>query len=197
MNLSVPDFLQKARANDASAEVNLAELTKLVRQLISAREEIERIEGELASAKEVERDLSQVQIPQLVNAAGLSQITLSTGEKVKVKEDVSVSVPPEKQNAFMEWLMRRGEDDIVKVNVAFDKMEPEKLADLMALLSDYSCEVKKGVHPQTLAKYFRELLGVNMAEEDRETGIAAGVLKRKEEVEPIANVFLLHKTYVD
>lgn len=194
-----PDFLARAQEADAqeAAEVNLSEVTEKVRELKKARAEVERIEGELKTAKEVERDLSSVQIPQLVNAAGLSELRLASGEKVKVKEDVSVSVPPEKQNAFYAWLKERDEEDIIKLHIAFSRMAPEKQRDLIEFLTlyEYEFEMQKGVHPSTLAKYFRELLGAG--DPEKSVGIAEGRYKRKEDVEPIANVFMLYKTTID
>lgn len=194
-----PEFLAQAQEADAAeaAHVNLEEVTKQVKLLIDARAEVDRIEEELRQAREVERDLSGSVIPQLINSAGLSEIKLLTGEKVKVREDVSVSVPPEKEGAFYAWLRERDEEDIVKLSVVFSRMPAEKQRELVEFLTlyDYDFDMKRGVHSSTLAKYFRELLGAG--DPDRECGIAEGRYKRREDVESIANVFLIHKTQIE
>jgi hypothetical protein len=194
-----PEFLSAAQDADAheAAEVSLDEVTRQAKLLIDARREVSRIEEELRLAKEVERDLSGTKIPDLLNATGLLEIRLVTGEKVKVKEDVSVSVPAEKESAFYAWLKERNEEDIVKLNVAFKRMAIEKQKELIEFLTlyDYDFDMKKGVHASTLAKYFRELLGAG--DPDKATGVANGRYKRKEDVEQIANVFMFYKTIIE
>jgi hypothetical protein len=195
--MDAPKFLirdsEESKMPTDDALDRLAELVKAYREYDTV---IDGLEAQLKDNKEALRNISQTEIPSIVNQYGLSEIRLRDKSKVIVKEDASVSVPPEKKTAFEAFLLERNESDIIKLNISFARMPQEKLDQLMEFLIgyDYDFEAERGVHPQTLKKYFKDLLGIG--EEDVEDGIAEGRYLRREDVEHIANVFTFYTTKI-
>jgi len=157
---------------------------------------IEEKELEVKLNKEELTRLSQEEIPTLLSTYGLSEIKLKSGKKVIVKKNASVSVPDDKQEAFYAFLKERDEEDIIKLHFHFSRMPTEKMVALFTFLTEgeFVYDSDRGVHSQTLKKYFKELLGIG--EEDQEEGIAEGRYLRKETVTDIVNIFIYFKTTI-
>jgi hypothetical protein len=196
MELSMPDFLREAQEELTLEEDALLKLRELVTEFQLQEGRIEDLELDLKEQKERMRQIGQVAIPNLMLQHGLSEVRLKSGKKVIVKEQVSVSVPTVKEEAFFKFLKERHEEDIVKLHFHFDRMPEEQMKALFEFLTEreYAYDSDRGVHPQTLKKYFKELLGVG--DENQSVGIAEGKYMRKEELEQIANVFTFFDTKI-
>ena len=196
MQLKVPDFL-KGDAEPLEQDA-LAQLSALVDSYQSLESNIEDLELMLKEEKEKLRRVSQEAIPELLGQHGLSEVRLKTGAKVIVKPQVSVSVPEPKRTAFHEFLKKRNEEDIIKLQMQFERMPQEQIDKLFAFLNEnsYMYASERNVHPQTLKKYFRELLGLDLEEEERKEGVANGKLMRKEDLEAFASVFTFFDTKI-
>ncbi len=188
--MRAPDFLknEKEELNDAS----LMELKELVDKFKKANNEVTLLEEQLKEKKKEFNHLSLDLIPEFLLAAGLSEIKLQTGEKVIIKEGISVTIKDEE--SFYKFLEDRNELDILKTQFNFGRIEEDKLENLFAWLmsNEYTYDVKKDVHAQTKAKYFRELLGIGAS--DYEEGLINGKYLRKEDVEIFASIFTFHAT---
>jgi hypothetical protein len=193
-----PDYLQGQQ--EEVLEDALARLSRLVDDFQDASKDVDEAEEALRLARERKNKLGGEEIPQLLRKNGLSSIRLSNGKKVTVRTNASVTVTDEAR--FQQWLTLRREDDIVKLHVAFARMEPEKIERLFEFLGEkeYDFESERAVHPQTLKKYFRELMGIGVEvnDEEREAMIAAGTWLRKEDprVQEFAKVFEIYSTTV-
>lgn len=190
----VPDFIKEDQAEDQPVDANT--LAALVRLFKDQKAEVDRLSAELADAQAVFNKTSREYIPELMRGLGYSEITLDTKEKLKVKEDASVSVPEEKERVFFDFLEQRGDQDIIKLNFAFPRMSGERRQFLMDLLTgnDFEFDFKEGVHPQTLKAYFKRLLGVG--EEDRAEGIRSGKYLHPDVVKDFANIFTYYVTSI-
>jgi hypothetical protein len=190
-----PEFLANA-GPDAVVNDELAQLEKLVTSYKWEEAEVKSLEAELADAKARFNELSQVAIPELLNQHGLSEIRLRSGEKVIVKEDASVTVPDDKQQKFFDFLKERNNEDIIKLLFQFKRMAPQKMQELFDFLNgyDYDYEFERNVHPQTLKKYFKDLLGIG--QENREELIADGKCLKPEDVADVCNVFTYFSTKI-
>lgn len=187
-----PEFLKnKKEIFDDSA---LNKLKLLVKSYLAHQTEIEKIEDDLKEKKKLFNEINQTSIPELLHTYGLSEIKLDTGEKIIVKEGISVSIENEK--AFFSFLKDRKEDDIIKTHYDFNKMESEKLNNLFEFLdsNNYDYESKKGVHSQTLKKYIKELIG--MEKDDLESGLLSEKYKKKEEIESFVKIFNFFSTKI-
>jgi hypothetical protein len=189
------------KEDDESKNFNhdaLEQLKIYVEDYKTLNSKIDKLIFDLEEQKESFNELTQETIPQFLSMYGLSEIKLDTGEKIKIKEDLSVTVAEENQTAFFNFLKKRKEEDIIKTNFAFTRMSSDKLGKLITFLNefDYDYELSKKVHPQTMKKYFKEILGLLVDENDRKKGIEDKRYLRKEDIEDFANVFELKKTTI-
>ena len=175
---------------------DLERLADMLDSLTKAELEVSRKEEELKVAKAEKDKLSMEVIPEYLGQFQLSEIRLKDGRKVIVSEDLAVNVKKEDREKFYEWLKSRGEDDIIKLTVAFDKMDAEKRGALFDFIQEYDCKTDRGVHYQTQKKYFKELLGVGKEPEDIAIGINNGTMVNREDVEQFATVFDIKKTTI-
>jgi len=192
----VPDFLKQDQAEEATRPVNIADLWPLIALLKEANERVDVLEAALKAAKKEQLGLSRDDIPEVMNKLGYRELTLTSKEKVTVKQDASVSIPEDKEALFYHFLEERKEDDIIKLQFYFPRMEPDRKQHLFDILeaNDYVYEFKQGVHPQTLKAYFKKLLGVG--EEDREEGIGSGKYQHPDVVRDFANIFVYYFTKI-
>lgn len=188
--MAVPEFLQvDAQVPDPVDDGDLARLESLVSTLKETIQNIDGLKTELEILEEMRKSLAQQEIPYLVRSRGLSEIRLRDQTKVVVKEELQVSVSEEKRPSFLKFLDKRGDMDIVKTVIYLPRMSPERLALLKELLdsNEYEYQLEQNVHPQTLKKYFKELLGIG--DEEREEGLKSGKYLPQTMVAEVANVF--------
>jgi len=197
-----PKFLLDDAVTPAEAEATsgseLKQLEDLVDAFVRQTSVVDDLTEELKAETEKLRRLGQDEIPSVMLQHGFSELRLKSGKKVIVKENVSVSVPPEKQSAFFEFLRRRNEQDIIKLHVHFDRMSDAKLEELMTFLDgyEYAFTSDRGVHPQTLKAYTTKLLALDMEPEERAEAVASGRALRKEDVAGVMNAFTFFSTKV-
>ena len=186
------DFLEAVEADQDS----LQRLQALVDMDKELRAQLEELESKVSEVKSSLEKLEQEEIPDLLHQNGLSRIRLKSGEEVKVQPEMQVSVKKENFHDFIEFLRARGEDDIVKLKVQFDRMESEKQKALYAFLNEQSFpySADNTVHPQTLKKYVKELTG--QGKSDYAEGLREGRYVAKEELPNFMRVFEYFKTSI-
>ena len=186
------DFLKddEEQVEDGALK-RLSSLTDAYRTLES---NIAAIEAELKLQKEAFQQIAQVEIPNLVNQYGLSEIRINDKTKIIIKQDVSVSVPETTRGDFFKFLEDRGESDIIKLMISFPRMPDQKMADLFEFLNNYEYEfnAENNVHPMTLKKYFKNLLGIG--EDDQAEGVVSGKYLRMQDIEEFAKIYVYWTT---
>lgn len=116
----------------------LSEISQLANEQLRLEDEIASSE---AQVKELKQQLSKIQqnlLPDLLLTAGLQQFQTVKGDQVKVKEDLSVSVPKAKLEFITSWLEENGHGDIITGKVAVDlpkNSHNERKAAVEALLA--------------------------------------------------------------
>ena len=183
-------LIDEVESNDGGTI--LKELEQCVNNLTAAKKRVASIEAELKEATKSVTYYEQERIPHLLVTNGIENIKLSTGERVSVKQNVSVTIKDDVK--FEQFLRSRDEHDIIKLNLAFSRMSSDEMTKLFDVLNTYEFEAKNSVHAQTRAKYFRTLLGIG--EDDRKRGIASGKYLTENDVQEFANVFSFYKTMV-
>lgn len=186
--MKTPEFLKNKE--EEMQDGDLQELKKLVDKFKKLESEITLEEDKVKNLKQEFNHYSLELIPQFLLANGLSEIKLKSGEKITIKEEISVTIKDDV--LFHLFLEGRDESDILKTQFNFGQMEQESLEDLFAYLlaNDYEYDVKKAVHAQTQKKYFKELLGVG------KTDFEEGKYLAREDVEMFAKIFTYHITKV-
>ena len=144
-------------------QANLKSVAQLLQDQLKLERNIEIIEETLKLKKQNLYKLSGEIIPQKMAELGLTATEMSDGSKVKIMEDIHVSIPkdPDKSTACYQWLTDNGLGDIIKnqVGLAFgmgERKQAEKLQDYIKDTLGYIPEVKVSVHPSTLKATFRK-----------------------------------------
>jgi len=134
----------------------LTRLKKLVDRQIEIEMQIAALEEDLSSYKKDLKQVSQVDIPDLLGMYGLSEIKLDDGRKVIVKSDVSVTVKD--GISFFQFLRERHDDSIIKSQTVLIDPESTLLEELAERGVGFDREDK--IHAQTLKAYFREFMAL-------------------------------------
>lgn len=159
------DYLVKdleAVANEAPAQDSLQRLNTLVNKYKEQQETIERLEEQLSQVKTAFFKTAKEDIPNLLMQNGLSEIKLSSGEKVSVKMEVAPTIT--NMEEFAQFLTERGEGSILKTQMEFGKLDPSIVNSIRKMLVeklDLYPDIKQTVHPMTLKKYIKELCLLN------------------------------------
>jgi hypothetical protein len=139
------------------------DVCELARSFEDAKAVVEKKDAELKFAKEHLRLLAEETIPGVMQELGLSDLTLDTGKKLTVKQDVYASIPADGKPAAHRWLDDNGFGGLIKVDVAasFGKGERGAAVSLYnnLLVDGYSASLSEGVHAQTMKAFLREQLG--------------------------------------
>lgn len=158
------DFLvEDAAKTEAPSTGALERLHSLVKLYDEQAEAVAEAETALEVAKKAFNKTALEDIPELVLSTGLSELRLSDGRKLVVKEEISPSVKD--ATAFAAFVTERGEDDILKTTMQLGKLPENVIKALKRLLAeqlDLYPEITQSVHPMTLKKYIKEICGVGL-----------------------------------
>jgi len=142
--------------------ITLDEMAALAKALVDADREVEHGEQMLKGRKESARFLREETIPSAMQELGLESITLSTGQKLEVKQEVYASIPVANRGEAYQWLNEKGFGGLIKtdVSVPFGKNEEELAKKFVLQLSSmgYASTAKQNVHPSTLKAFIKEQL---------------------------------------
>lgn len=134
---------------------------------LSIELDIAEQEERLKVRKAALRQISEIDLPDLMAEVGLSEFTLSNGKKVKIKEDLYAKIPDDKFPDAMLWLSDHGYSGLVKSTITanFGKEELDKAELILVELREegISAEMKQGIHPQTLKSFVKERLAAEEA----------------------------------
>lgn len=136
----------------------------LVRDARIAQREVEDLEKRLKAAKKDLQTLLEQRIPDAFAAADMSEFRTTDGKVVKVEPFVDCSIPVPMRDSALQWLRDNGHAGIIKceVSMAFGAGDTETARTLAAELRErvgVPVEVSESVHPQTLKRFAREVLG--------------------------------------
>lgn len=153
--------------SDLDTIVSLAELQ------LNYQDRVLDLEEELKEAKENLRRVSEKDLPDAMDEAGVEEFTLKDGRKVVVRKEYYANIPKAHQKVAFSWLRERGHDAIIKrdVTAKFGKGEDEKANKLVKLLKEQFDDIgfkdKESVHFQTLRAFVREQMeeGVDIPED--------------------------------
>jgi hypothetical protein len=127
--------------------------------------DVERIDAELKKRKEALRQISEVDLPDLMSELGIDEFKLSSGKVVKIKPDIrfeEIEARKLKLPKAILWLTKNGYDGIVKSTViaSFGKGEKKKaeatLKELKA--AGVVASLDEGINAQTLKSFLKERL---------------------------------------
>ena len=158
------DNLQKMFIEDAPQDVDnlkgVENLSTLVLELQKLEDEIKDKESQLKSTKEKADKLSQVAIPEIMEALKMKTMKLADGSAIEIKEIYSATIPTDKKEGAYNWLRENGLGDLIKneITVSFGRGEDNKAREYANLAKGNGFEPtqKLKVEPMTLKALFRE-----------------------------------------
>ena len=159
------DLVGKEDIQEWSNEVSDGELSivsNLANKQLKLATELKQLEVDLKSKKEELRLTSEQELPDAMQAAGLTQITLSSGEKIDINEFYNAHISKANQEKAYDWLVSNGHEGLIKneVLLKFGREENEVVEQTVSALQSrgLSPEVRQSVHPSTLKAFVKEQL---------------------------------------
>jgi len=151
--------LADAEEQRGPSDEELNTVSRLAERQREQEEIVAQKERELKEAKRELRHTREVDLPEAMQQAGLSEAALADGSKIKVEEGVDAHVSKDRQAEAFKWLEDNGFGDIIKCEAKVDIGRDEQLRQVVvdALESaGVEPDVARSVHPQTLKAFVRE-----------------------------------------
>jgi hypothetical protein len=138
----------------------MVEVSELVSTIQDTQDQIDEIEEQLKSKKEVYRRLTEEDLPNKFASMNLSKLEMENGDKIEIKPIYRGHISKKNQNDAYKWLREHNHGDLIKneVKTTFGKGEDIKCIELKKILNDtgISFTDKESVHPQSLSAFIRE-----------------------------------------
>lgn len=140
--------------------VTIEDLTEAASALIDAELAVEVAEKVLKQKKERARILREETIPYALMELGIQKLTLTTGQKLGIKQEVYASIPDTNKAEAFDWLNKHGFGGLIKTSVTtlFAKGEVEKALAFCKELEANGMDAAfdESIHAQTLKAFLRE-----------------------------------------
>lgn len=144
------------------SEKELSLVSKLAQDLETSERKIAFYEQKLKEAKEENRRIAEVDLPNAMAELGLAELKLANGAKISIKAEVYCSISEANRYSAHHWLRSKGFGDLIKneLKVNFGRGEDHNAEILKQILDTgpYSYSEKESVHPQTLRAFLKEQL---------------------------------------
>ena len=150
--------VQEWTNNVTDGELNI--VSTLANKQLKLAMEVAELEASFKAKKEELRLTSEQELPDAMQAAGLTQITLSSGEKISINEFYNAHISKANQEKAYEWLVTNGHEGLIKneVLLKFGREESVVVEETVSALQSrgLSPEVRQSVHPSTLKAFVKE-----------------------------------------
>jgi hypothetical protein len=97
--------------------VDVGEITNLVRQVQSVDEEIAALEQALKERQGWRRKLTEDMLPSAFDEAGVAEVTLPSGARIRIVENLYASIPKKSKAEAVAWLEAHGLGSLVALEV--------------------------------------------------------------------------------
>lgn len=153
---------------EVAAQDILGALGKLVEEKQALEAKIAQMQTDLEEEQKRLKEYDQVKIPNLIESAGLQEITTKNGYKVSIKQEYRGNISEENQEYALDWFIKSGGADTVKnkfeVPVSINDKKTIDLLEQIFNRAGVSYVRKLGIPWNTLAAVIRELDGTGQLE---------------------------------
>ena len=136
------------------------ELSELCTRLLELQKQITKCEDNIKKLRNEERLLSENEIPNLMQQAGISSLKLIDGSSVSFKPEYYAKIPVSKTDEAFDWLSSNGHGDLIKnqVSLTFGKSEDNLANSLVEDLKSkgHNVSQKKKVEPMSLKAFVKD-----------------------------------------
>ena len=147
--------------NDVS-DGELSLVSALANKQLGLAKQLEELEASVKAKKEELRLTSEQELPDAMQAAGLTQIKLSTGENIAISEFYNAHISKANQEIAYKWLLANGHEGLIKneVLLKFGREETAVVNETVAALKSRGLapEIRQSIHPSTLKAFVKEQL---------------------------------------
>lgn len=144
---------------EIKAEGSLREIADIANRMLAKQAEIDKRTEELAIAKTELRKISEQELPEAMETAGVKEFTLEDDSKIVVGNEIYTSIKSGKQDEAFEWLEGNGHGSIIKnlISVQLERGQTAEAEILVTLIEGTGNKAKKkvSVHAGTLNKWGR------------------------------------------
>ncbi len=149
----------KLTPKEAFARVSgkLAEKNEEAQELLVKKE---ALEFEISKINDRYRELTENEMPSLMDEIGVSSITLNNGQTVRIDSSLHCGIPASRKEEAHEWLRQNGHGDIIKneINIKFGKSEDNMVGEIQEVAERLGLKFdrKEAVHAMTLKAFTKE-----------------------------------------
>ena len=163
MSEEIHDYSAFKQEPDQAGGNLMTALVSLADQQEAAQAEVERLEALLDEAKKNLDRISQIEIPKLMDGID-GKLNLPDGRVVTISEKIRSSISSDKKPLAFKWLDDNDHGGLIKrrfiIEFGRDQEDWAKKfeADLRKRKKPLKFDIKRGVHPSTLASFVTEQL---------------------------------------
>ena len=118
--------------------VHIDKISDVANEQVAKKIELSRLEDDVKRVKKEYIQISQVDLPELMQEVGMASFTLSDGSSISVKDQMRASLPKKNKVEVANWLKEHGAGSLIKdtVVIEFQKGENSRAEELIDLLVD-------------------------------------------------------------
>ncbi len=154
---------EDAESNVAPSDEGKASVARLAARLSALDDEVATLDEALKAKKKEKQRVEEQDLPEAMDAIGMSEFKLTTGEKITVKTFYTANITAEKKDEAFAWLDAHGHGGIIKteVSVAFGRGDLElarKFEEYCRSFEDMAVQpaFEQSVFWSTLRKFVEE-----------------------------------------
>ena len=140
----------------------LDNIAALVDNMREQKRTVEHLTAELEAASGVLNRMSMVDIPEAMELVGLTEVKLTGGAVLKVKDDLNAYINETNRAAGFAWLREKGLGSIIKEDLVIDMRvvneESKQLLLKMLGYEEIETTVKESIHAATLKSAVKDML---------------------------------------
>jgi hypothetical protein len=138
----------------------LAAISALAKLQHEAALSVAACEDRLKDAKDLLRQIAEVDLPEAMLACGVKQFVTDDNLEIKLKPDVTVGISVANRDSAMEWLVEHGFGGLIKsdLSIHFDREELESAKELANTLAQQGLEpeLSQSINHQSLKAFVKE-----------------------------------------
>lgn len=159
----MPDLdLSELETITAPTDEQLGTVSQLADQQLALELELEQLNAELTTKKNLYVKVSQVDLPDAMAAINMSQFRLANGASIDIKKGVDATIKVADKPIAYSWLRDNGHGAIIKneFKIPFGAGEDAKAKTLETLLevNEFEFNSSIGIHSRTLQAWARTQL---------------------------------------
>ena len=134
------DDLEEAGAETGADKLDV--VVALANTQIEREGEVDRLNAQLKIAKEKLNDIQLFKLPEAMRDAGIEDLTLESGKKVKLTEKMTISVPAYRKSEVIAKVREMGYPGIISnvVSIDIEKGKDNVAGELMAQAEEHGCQ---------------------------------------------------------